>query len=76
MTLGEKDDHFDRPIFITKESTLLLRVVQKYLLSNPNKITFSTKKGVYERVCCVTTLPDSISLKRESSEIGLFSTLL
>ena len=30
MALGEKDDYFDRPIVITLESTLLLRLVQKY----------------------------------------------
>ena len=61
MALGEKDDYFDRPIVITLESTLLLRVVQKYL-SNPYKITFSTQEGVYERVCSVKTFPNLISL--------------
>ena len=30
MALGEKDDYFDQPIVKTLESTLLLRVVQKY----------------------------------------------
>ena len=76
MALGEKDDYFDRPIVMTLDSTLLLRVVQKYLLSNPYKISFSTQEGVNERVCSVKTFLDSISLKRESSEGGLFSTLL
>ena len=76
MALGEKDNYFDRPIFITLESTLLLCVVQKYYLSNPYKITFSTQEEVYERVCRVKTYLDTISLKRESSESGLSSTLL
>ena len=76
MALGEKDDYFYRPIVITLESTLLLRVVQKYQLSNPYKITFSRQEVIYEKVCSVKTFLDSISLKRESSESGQFSTLL